>query len=268
MTVLHKIVPCKEKKGKIERVCEKMGLNGFRYRGRFYSRFLYFFVRHYLIFTCPNGSAAVQSAEKVVETEFKDNAPRGPEYWGDLEEEFKTEQNREAAQHLNSRGARIAGIILSLFSLICSTVGMIAGLIFFIDEAIKGTAGSVPAVLIFVVYGLFYLTVLIIALCNSKGCFSKFGENTTIGQLDRTMRMHKAVIAGTCLFMLFIVGIIFVVPNAISLRRIKALKNSAVTYWRAKGVSEDNLKTQTLGELYTKLDKYGEFMAYTKANNK
>ena len=47
----HRIVKCKQKKSKIAKVCEKMGLDGWEYAGMFYSRFLIFFIRNYLVFT-------------------------------------------------------------------------------------------------------------------------------------------------------------------------------------------------------------------------
>ena len=58
--VQHKIVACKHRRKKIERVCEKMGMDNYRYRGDFYSRFFFFFSRHYLIFarTAEEGAPA------------------------------------------------------------------------------------------------------------------------------------------------------------------------------------------------------------------
>lgn len=239
-----------------------MGAKGFRYRGRFYSRFLYFFMRHYLIFTCPNGSAAVSDAD------ISDSTPRGPEYWGDLEESFKTGQNREAAQNLNGRGLITAAIILSLVIMAVAAAGMIAGSVFFIGQLSDGVPGSVAAVMIFAIFGLFFLAALIAALCNSKDCFAPYDESTTISQLNRTHRMLKAATAGTCVFAICGVGIIVVVLNAVAMKRVKQLKTVAESYWKERGLTEDELKERSLGELYTKLDKYGEFIAYTKANNK
>ena len=56
--ILHKIIACRRSRKKIEKVCEKMGLNNFRYRGNFYSRFLYFFKRHYLVFASTDETVA------------------------------------------------------------------------------------------------------------------------------------------------------------------------------------------------------------------
>lgn len=50
----HRIVMCKEKKSKIDKTCEKMGLDGREFSGSFKSRFLFFFVKNYLIFTRNN----------------------------------------------------------------------------------------------------------------------------------------------------------------------------------------------------------------------
>lgn len=47
----HRIVKCAEKRAKIEKMCEKMGMDGWEFAGQFKSRFLYFFTRNYLIFT-------------------------------------------------------------------------------------------------------------------------------------------------------------------------------------------------------------------------
>lgn len=47
----HRIVKCKEKKSKIDKTCEKMGLDGWEFSGSFKSRFLFIFVRNYLVFT-------------------------------------------------------------------------------------------------------------------------------------------------------------------------------------------------------------------------
>ena len=51
MMILHKIVACRCRRKSVEKTCEKFGLTNYRYRGDFFSRFLYFFKRHYLIFT-------------------------------------------------------------------------------------------------------------------------------------------------------------------------------------------------------------------------
>ena len=51
MTIQHKIVACRCRRKSVEKTCEKFGLANYRYRGDFFSRFLYFFKRHYLIFT-------------------------------------------------------------------------------------------------------------------------------------------------------------------------------------------------------------------------
>lgn len=263
MEIIHKIVPCKCKKGRIERVCEKMGLNGYRFRGHFLSRFLFFFKRHYLVFTCRGGSAAALN-----EDEIRDNAPRGPEYWGDLEQKFKTEQNAEAVKSIKGRGVRIAAIILSLILIAGFAAGMLYGAIFFIGEVKRGVGGSFSALIVLSVWGLFFLTTFIIALCNAKGCFSEFNEDTTIEELNRTRRMLKALMVGTFPFALMFVGVIFVVLNALSLRHINELKNGAASYWQAKGVSDSEIKGKPLGEYYVKLDKYREYLEYTKAENK
>ena len=65
--VQHKIVACKHRRKKIERVCEKMGMDNYRYRGDFYSRFLFFFSRHYLIFARPaeEGAPALETEQDV-----------------------------------------------------------------------------------------------------------------------------------------------------------------------------------------------------------
>ena len=44
-------VKCKEKKSKIAKTCEKMGMDGWEFAGQFRSRFLFVFSRNYLIFT-------------------------------------------------------------------------------------------------------------------------------------------------------------------------------------------------------------------------
>ena len=61
--VQHKIVACKHRRKKIERVCEKMGMDNYRYRGDFYSRVFFFFSRHYLIFarTAEEGAPALET---------------------------------------------------------------------------------------------------------------------------------------------------------------------------------------------------------------
>lgn len=51
MMIQHKIVACRCRRKSVEKTCEKIGLTNYRYRGDFFSRFLYFFKRHYLIFT-------------------------------------------------------------------------------------------------------------------------------------------------------------------------------------------------------------------------
>lgn len=65
--IQHKIVACKCRRKKIEKACEKMGLENYRYRGDFYSRFLYFFSRHYLIFARPavEGAPAMEAEPDV-----------------------------------------------------------------------------------------------------------------------------------------------------------------------------------------------------------
>ena len=47
----HRIVKCKEKKSKIAKTCEKMGMDGWEFAGQFRSRFLFVFSHNYLIFT-------------------------------------------------------------------------------------------------------------------------------------------------------------------------------------------------------------------------
>lgn len=47
----HRIVACKENKAKIQKTCEKMGLDGWEFAGQFKSRFLFIFTKNYLIFT-------------------------------------------------------------------------------------------------------------------------------------------------------------------------------------------------------------------------
>ena len=47
----HRVVKCKQKKSKIAKVCEKMGLDGWEYAGSFYSRVFLFFGGNYLMFT-------------------------------------------------------------------------------------------------------------------------------------------------------------------------------------------------------------------------
>lgn len=47
----HRVVRCKQKKSKIEKTCEKMGVDGWAFAGNFRSRFLFIFSRHYLVFT-------------------------------------------------------------------------------------------------------------------------------------------------------------------------------------------------------------------------
>lgn len=37
----HRIVKCKEKKSKIAKTCEKMGMDGWEFAGQFRSRFLF-----------------------------------------------------------------------------------------------------------------------------------------------------------------------------------------------------------------------------------
>lgn len=260
MEIIHKIVPCKCKKGRIERVCEKMGLNGYRFRGHFLSRFLFFFKRHYLVFTCRGDSAAALNEDVI-----RDNAPRGPEYWGDLEQEFKTEQNAAAAKSIKGRGVRMSAIILSLILIAVSAAGMFFGAIYLLRDELTINVGGI----ILFVYGLFFYTPLIIALSNAKGCFSEINEDTTIEELNRTRRMLKALMVGTFPFALMFVGVIFVVLDALSLRHINELKNGATTYWQAKGVSDSEIKGKPLGEYYVKLDKYREYLAYyTKAENK
>lgn len=263
MDIIHKIVPCKCKKGRIERVCEKMGLNGYRFRGHFVSRFLFFFKRHYLVFTCRGDSAAALNEDVI-----RDNAPRGPEYWGDLEQEFKTEQNAAAAKSIKGRGVRIAAIILSLFFILEASVGTLSGAGFFIGQLFMSNGTSFIGVVAFGVMSLFFFTTFIVALCNARGCFSKFNEKTTIARLNRTRRMHIALIVGTIPFAFAGVGIIFVVLNALSLKKVKELKVAAESYWQAKGVSDSEIKGKPLGEYYVKLDKYREYLKYTKAENK
>lgn len=69
--IQHKIVACKCKRKKIEKTCEKMGLDNYRYRGSFASRFLFFFARNYLVFSRP-----AESGAPAVETE-QDGSRRG-----------------------------------------------------------------------------------------------------------------------------------------------------------------------------------------------
>lgn len=181
---------------------------------------------------------------------------------------FKTEQNAEAAKCLKGRGVRIAAIILSLFFILEASVGTLSGAGVFIGQLAKSGGTSFVGVVAFGVMSLFFFTTLIIALCNAKGCFSKFNERTTIARLNRTRRMHIALIVGTFPFATMIVGIIFTVLNAVSLRSIKELKNGAASYWKSKGVSDSEIKGKQLGEYFVKPDKYGEFLAYEKAKNK
>lgn len=263
MTVRHKIVPCKCKKGRIERVCEKMGLKNYRYRGHFYSLFLYFFKRHYLVFTCRD-----DRAEELNEEEISDKAPRGPEYWGDLEQEFKNGQNAEAVNSINGRGLRIAAIVISLFFILEAAVGTLSGAGVFIGQLAESGGTSFVAVVALGVMPLFFFATFIAALCNIRGCFAKFDERTTTGKLRRIGRLHTALIAGAIPFAFVFVGVIFIVLNALSLRKAKVLMTAAESYWRERGASDEALKTRPLGEYYVKLDKYREFLAYEKSMNK
>ena len=65
--IQHKIVACKCRRKRIERACEKMGMENYRYRGDFFSRFLCIFSRHYLIFARPaeEGVPAVETEQDV-----------------------------------------------------------------------------------------------------------------------------------------------------------------------------------------------------------
>ncbi len=47
----HRVVACRRKRSKIEKMCDKMGMDGWTYAGSFVSRFLFIFIRNYLIFT-------------------------------------------------------------------------------------------------------------------------------------------------------------------------------------------------------------------------
>ncbi len=47
----HRVVKCKLKRAKIEKTCEKMGMDGWSFASCFESRFLFFFRRNYLVFT-------------------------------------------------------------------------------------------------------------------------------------------------------------------------------------------------------------------------
>ena len=47
----RRVVKCRLKKSKIEKTCEKMGLDGWTYAGNFVSSFLIIFRRNYLVFT-------------------------------------------------------------------------------------------------------------------------------------------------------------------------------------------------------------------------
>lgn len=73
---------------KIEKVCKKMGLENYRYRGRFNSRFLCFFVRNYLIFT----RSAAETAQTAEGSAIAENGP--------LYAEEKQEVNRRGLANI------------------------------------------------------------------------------------------------------------------------------------------------------------------------
>lgn len=125
MIVQHHIVACKPKKKSIERICDKMGKENFRFRGDFDSRFFYFFMRHYLIFTrCteePETDKAGISFEKNHSIRIPRNLPKGSEYWGTLEETFKTEKNKKAAKRIG-----LSAYVLRFITVIASFVFLLA----------------------------------------------------------------------------------------------------------------------------------------------
>ena len=46
----HRVVACKLKRAKVEKMCDQMGMDGWEYAGSFTSSFLFIFRRNYLIF--------------------------------------------------------------------------------------------------------------------------------------------------------------------------------------------------------------------------
>lgn len=235
-------------------------------------------ITQHTIFAEGQALLALDSATPAAMNNTQTVQARGPEYWGDLEKEFITPENIKAANQINNRGLRLATLIISLILtvlIILSTASAALSLIVVSFNYVSydgAAANQVNTELLiigiaFATYTFVNIVLFIAALCNARGSFARFNENTTLKQIIKARKMTILLTITSIFFEIYIIGIVLLVFNIISASRLKNLKNTASAYFTANGVSKNKLKNQPLGEFYFKLDKCREYVNYNKYVN-
>lgn len=287
MQVQHLIVPCKCKKKTIEKTCDRMGAENFRYRGDFQGRFLLLFPRHYLIFARRREGETALPPPAVAERKL----PKGPEYWGTLPEEFLKSRPARRVMRLAGGGCTALRIVFNIF---CYFVLLFSAVMIPFSGLGMGNRSSLFGALTFPAMGICDL-LLIISLFFARSALSRTSEKTRIKRLyGRTTFLGIAVAqlaVGTAFFvanlfrllsegygvgyppfvmLLFwaIVCFAFLVLCRIGMQRQKAIRRHFAE--ALSGGQQIKLRhgKQRLGEHYTDLRRLKEYFAWHKLKAK